>query len=33
MPDMPDVPNDIPMCLDAPWRALIDAWMNKKQPK
>ncbi|WP_411282133.1 hypothetical protein [Gemmatimonas sp.] len=32
MPDMPDVPNDTPMCLDAPWRALIDAWMNKKQP-
>jgi hypothetical protein len=32
MPDMPDVPNDTPMCLDAPWRSLIDAWMNKKQP-
>lgn len=32
MPDMPDVPNDTPMCLDAPWRALIDAWMNKKLP-
>jgi hypothetical protein len=30
MPDMPDVPNDTPMCLDAPWRALIDAWMNKR---
>lgn len=32
MPDMPDVPNDTPMCLDAPWRAFIDAWMNKRTP-
>lgn len=32
MPDMPDVPNDTPMCLDAPWRAFIDAWMNKRVP-
>ena len=32
MPDMPDVPNDTPMCLDAPWRSLIDAWMHKKLP-
>lgn len=32
MPDMPDVPNDTPMCLDAPWRAFIDAWMNKRRP-
>lgn len=32
MPDMPDVPNDTPMCLDAPWRAVIDAWMNKRVP-
>lgn len=32
MPDMPDVPNDTPMCLDAPWRAFIDAWMNKRAP-
>ena len=30
MPDMPEVPNNTPMCLDAPWRALIDAWMNKR---
>jgi hypothetical protein len=30
MPDMPDVPNDTPMCLDAPWRTLIDAWMHKR---
>lgn len=32
MPDMPQVPNDTPMCLDAPWRAFIDAWMNKRTP-
>lgn len=32
MPDMPDKPNNTPMCLDAPWRAVIDAWMNKKVP-
>jgi hypothetical protein len=32
MPDMPDVPNDTPMCLDAPWRAFIDAWVNKRPP-
>jgi hypothetical protein len=32
MPDMPDVPNNSPMCLDAPWRELIDAWMKKRMP-
>jgi hypothetical protein len=32
MPDMPDVPNNSPMCLDAPWRYFIDAWMHKKSP-
>lgn len=32
MPDMPDVPNDTPMCLDAPWRGFIEAWMNKRSP-
>lgn len=32
MPDMPDVPNNTPMCLDAPWRSFIDAWMHKKTP-
>ena len=32
MPDMPDVPNNTPMCLDAAWRAFIDAWMNKRSP-
>lgn len=33
MPDMPDVPNNTPMCLDGPWREVIDAWMNKRAPK
>jgi hypothetical protein len=33
MPDMPDVPNDTPMCLDAPWRAFIDAWMHRRTPR
>ena len=32
MPDMSDAPNDTPMCLDAEWRAFIDAWMNKRTP-
>ncbi len=32
MPDMPDVPNNTPMCLDAQWREVIDAWMNKRAP-
>lgn len=32
MPDMPEVPNNTPMCLDGPWRAMIDAWMNKRTP-
>lgn len=32
MPDLPDVPNDTPMCLDAPWRTFIDAWMKKQPP-
>jgi len=30
MPDIPNLPNDSPMCLDAPWRAVIDAWVNKR---
>jgi hypothetical protein len=33
MPDMPAVPNDTPMCLDTPWRAFVDAWMNKRAPQ
>lgn len=32
MPDMPDVPNNAPMCLDAPWRSFMDALMNKRTP-
>lgn len=32
MPDMPDVPNNTPMCLDAPWRSFIDAWMKQQKP-
>jgi hypothetical protein len=33
MPDMPDLPFDSPMCLDAPWREAIDAWMHHRTPK
>lgn len=33
MPDMPDVPNNSPMCLDQPWLEFIDAWMNKREPR
>jgi hypothetical protein len=33
MPDDPGVPNNAPMCLDAPWFELIDAWMNRRQPQ
>lgn len=32
MPDMPDVANDSPMCLDAVWREVIDAWQQKRDP-
>lgn len=32
MPDMPEVPNNSPMCLDAPWLELIDALMKKRKP-
>jgi hypothetical protein len=32
MPDDPAVPNDSPMCLDANWRELIDALMNRRMP-
>jgi hypothetical protein len=32
MPDHPDVPNNSPMCLDAPWREFIDALMSKREP-
>lgn len=30
MPDIPNVPNDSPMCLDAQARAVVDAWVNKR---
>ena len=33
LPDMPDVPNNSPMCLDANWRELIDAVQNKREPR
>ena len=32
MPDMPEMPNDSPMCLDATWREVIDAWMHRRAP-
>jgi len=32
-PDMPDSAGDDPMCLDAPWMAFADAWMNKTPVK
>ena len=31
LPDMPDTPGNDPMCLDQPWLAWADAWMNKKE--
>jgi len=33
MPDDPAVLGDAPMCLDAPWFELLEAWMNKRAPK
>ena len=32
MPDMPDVPGNSPMCLDANWREVMDAFMNHRDP-
>ena len=32
LPDMPHVPNNSPMCLDATWRSFMDALMNKRAP-
>lgn len=32
MPDDPNVPNVSPMCLDAPWLDVIDAWMSRRKP-
>ena len=31
-PDMPRSPGPDPMCLDGPWMAWADAWMNKRDP-
>lgn len=31
-PDDPKVPNNSPMCLDATWREVFDAWTNKRDP-
>lgn len=33
LPDMADVPNNSPMCLDANWRELIDAVQNQREPR
>jgi hypothetical protein len=33
MPDLPEIANNSPMCLDANWRELIDAMQNKREPK
>lgn len=33
MPDNPAVPNNSPMCLDAPWLDFIGAMMSKQQPR
>ncbi len=32
LPDMPDSEGNDPMCLDEPWLAWVDAWINKKEP-
>lgn len=32
LPDMPDVPGNSPMCLDANWREVMDALMNQRNP-
>jgi hypothetical protein len=32
MPDMPQVPNNTPVCLDAPWQAMMGALMQKQTP-
>ena len=31
-PDDPDVPNNSPMCVDANWLAILDAYLNKRDP-
>ncbi len=32
MPDSPEIPNNTPVCLDAPWRAMMGALMQKQTP-
>lgn len=32
VPDLHDVPNNAPMCLDANWREVFDAFMNGRDP-
>jgi hypothetical protein len=32
MPDMPQVPNNTPICLDSEWRDLMGALMNRSRP-
>ena len=32
IPDVPDVPGNSPMCLDASWREVMDALMNQRDP-
>lgn len=32
LPDMPDVPNNSPMCLDEPWLEMLGALMSQRQP-
>ena len=32
MPDLPEVANNSPMCLDANWREIIDALQNRRAP-
>jgi hypothetical protein len=30
LPDVPDTPGNDPMCLDEPWLAWAEAWMNRE---
>lgn len=32
MPDNPDVPGDSPACVDAPWRAFLEAFLAGEEP-
>jgi len=33
LPDMADVPNNSPMCLDESWREVIGAWQGARDPE